>query len=39
MEDSIKIDFKETGYEDVDCIHLTQDRDMWYSPVNTLINQ
>jgi hypothetical protein len=28
-EDNIKLDFGETGFWDVDWIHLTQDRDRW----------
>jgi hypothetical protein len=28
-EDNIRMDLGETGWEDVDWIHLTQDRDQW----------
>jgi hypothetical protein len=28
MDDIIKPDLKETGYECVDCIHLTQSKDL-----------
>jgi hypothetical protein len=35
---SIKLDIKETGWEGVDWIHLTQDRDWWWAPVNMVIN-
>jgi hypothetical protein len=33
--DDIKMDIKETGYEYVDWIHLTQNRDGWLALVNT----
>jgi len=29
---------KEMGYDDVDCIHLTQDRDQSQALVNTVMN-
>jgi hypothetical protein len=32
------MDLKETGYEDVDLIDLTQDRNQWRALVNTLMN-
>jgi hypothetical protein len=28
-EDNIRMDLRETGWEDVDWIHLAQDRDQW----------
>jgi hypothetical protein len=38
MGGNIKMDIKETGWEDVDWIHLAQDRDLWWALVNTVIN-
>jgi hypothetical protein len=37
-EGNIKTDLKETGWEDVDWIHLVQDRDQWQAFVNTIMN-
>jgi hypothetical protein len=37
-EDNIKIDLRETGFEDVDWIHWAQDRDRWWALVNTVMN-
>jgi hypothetical protein len=37
-EDNIKIDIREIKLEDVDWIHLAQDRDMWRALVNTVMN-
>jgi hypothetical protein len=37
-EDNIKMDLREIGFEDVDWIHLAQDRDRWRSLVNTVMN-
>jgi hypothetical protein len=37
-EDNIKMDFEGRGWEGVDWIYLTQDRDPWRALVNTLIN-
>jgi hypothetical protein len=34
-EDSIRMDLREIGWEDVDLIHLAQDRDQWLAVVNT----
>jgi hypothetical protein len=34
-EDNIKMDLRERGFEDVDWIHLAQDKDMWWDLVNT----
>jgi hypothetical protein len=31
------MDLRETGWEDVDWIHLAQDRDQWRAVVNTVI--
>jgi hypothetical protein len=31
-------DLREVGWEGVDWIHLTQDRDQWRSVVNTVLN-
>jgi hypothetical protein len=33
-EDDIRRDLQETGWDDVDWIHLGQDRDQWWAPVN-----
>jgi len=33
-----KTDLKETGWEDVDWIELTEDRIHWWNPVNTVMN-
>jgi hypothetical protein len=37
-EDNIKMDLKETGFEDMDWIHLARDRDTWWALVNTVMN-
>jgi hypothetical protein len=37
-EDSIKIDLREMGLEDMDWINLTQDRDWWWACVNIVTN-
>jgi hypothetical protein len=37
-EDNIKMDLREIGFEDVDCIYLAQDRDRWRAVVNTVMN-
>jgi hypothetical protein len=37
-EDNIKTDLREIGFEDVDWIHLAQDRDTWRALVNTVMN-
>jgi len=37
-EDNIKMDLREIGWEDVDWIHLAQDRDQWRALVNTKMN-
>jgi hypothetical protein len=37
-EDNIKMDLRETGFEDVDWIHWAQDRDRWRALVNTVMN-
>jgi hypothetical protein len=36
--DSIKIDLREIGWEDMDWINLAQDRDQWRALVNTVMN-
>jgi hypothetical protein len=38
MENNIKTDLKETGFEDVDWIHLVQDSVLWQALVNTVMN-
>jgi len=32
------MDLKERGWEDVDWIHMAQNRDQWWVPVNTITN-
>jgi hypothetical protein len=36
-EDNIKMDLREIGFEDVNWIHLAQDRDRWRALVNTVM--
>jgi hypothetical protein len=36
--DNIKMDLRETGWDDVDWIDMTQDRDQWRALVNTVLN-
>jgi hypothetical protein len=36
--DNSKIDLKEIGWDGVDWIVLTQDRDQWRAVVNTILN-
>jgi hypothetical protein len=38
-QDNIKMDIKETGWEDVDLVHLAQERDLWRVPVNKTMNR
>jgi hypothetical protein len=37
-EDNIRIDLSEIRWEDVDWLHLTQDRDQWRAVVNMVMN-
>jgi hypothetical protein len=37
-EDNMKMDLKEIEQEDVNCIHLAQDRDQWWAFVEGLIS-
>jgi hypothetical protein len=37
-EDNIKMDLREIGFGDVDWIHRAQDRDRWWTLVNTVMN-
>jgi hypothetical protein len=37
-EDNIKMDLKETGWEDMDWIHLPWDKDQWRTIVNAVMN-
>jgi hypothetical protein len=32
------MDLRDTGWEDVDWIHVAQDRDQWHALVNMIIN-
>jgi hypothetical protein len=34
---SYTLKVKETGWEGVDCIHLAQDREQWWSLVNIIM--
>jgi hypothetical protein len=36
--DNIKIDLREIGWDGVDWVNLTQDRDQWRALVNTVLN-
>jgi hypothetical protein len=36
--DSIRMAFREIGWEGVDWIHLAEDRDQWRALVNTVMN-
>jgi hypothetical protein len=36
--DNIKIDLRETAWDDMDLIDLTQDRDQWRALVNTIMS-
>jgi hypothetical protein len=36
--DNIKIDLRQTGWDDMDLIDLAQDRDQWRTLVNTVMN-
>jgi len=37
-EDNIRMDLRELGWEDVDWIHLAQDRDQWQAVMNMGMN-
>jgi hypothetical protein len=36
--DNINIDLREIGFDGMNCIDLTQDRDQWRALVNTVMN-
>jgi hypothetical protein len=36
--DNIKMDLREIGWEDVDWMHLAQDRHQWQALVNMVMN-
>jgi hypothetical protein len=36
--DNIKMDLRETGWDEVDWINIAQDRDQWRALVNTVLN-
>jgi hypothetical protein len=38
LEDNIKMDLREIGWEVVDWMHLAQVRDQWWDLVNTVMN-
>jgi hypothetical protein len=37
-EDSIKMDLREVGWEDMDWIKLALDRERWFAVVNAVVN-
>jgi hypothetical protein len=37
-EDNVRVDLRETGWEDVYWMYLAQDRDQWRALVNTVMN-
>jgi hypothetical protein len=37
-EDNIRMDFREIRWEDVDWLHLAQDREQWWTVVNRVMN-
>jgi hypothetical protein len=37
-EDNIRMGLNEMGWQNVDRIHLDQDRDQWWAVVNTVMN-
>jgi hypothetical protein len=37
-EDNIRMDLREMGWEDVDRVHLVQDRDQWRTLVTMTMN-
>jgi hypothetical protein len=37
-KDDVRLGIKEIGWEDVDWIHLTANRDQWRAVVNTVMN-
>jgi hypothetical protein len=37
-EDNMRLDLREVRWEDVDWMHLTQDRNQWRAVVNTIMN-
>jgi hypothetical protein len=37
MEDDIRIDIREMGWEGVDWMHLSQGRDQWRTLMNTVV--
>jgi hypothetical protein len=37
-EDGIRIDVRETSWEDVECVQLSQDSGQWWAVVNAVMN-
>jgi hypothetical protein len=37
-EDNIKVDLSEIGFDGMDWINLTEDKDQWQADVNTVMN-
>jgi hypothetical protein len=38
LEDNIKMDLRETGWESTDWVHLVQDKDQWQALVNMVMD-
>jgi hypothetical protein len=38
MKDDIKMDLQTIGWEGMDCFHVVQDRDKWWTLTNTVMN-
>jgi hypothetical protein len=36
-EDNMRMDLRETEWESVGCMHLAQDKDQWWAPVNMVM--
>jgi hypothetical protein len=36
-EDNVRMDIRKTGWQNMDWIHLAQDRDQWRAVVNTVM--
>ena len=37
LEDNIKMDLKEIGWDSMDCMHMAQGRDKWQAVVNIIV--
>jgi hypothetical protein len=38
LDDNIRMNLRETVWEDVEWMHLAQDRNQWWALVNTVMN-